>query len=107
MPSDQSTLAQQMKEELRELRAFVQQMAAITTRLSVLEERNLVAMQALEKMLARQGHLEQKVATIELEQVKFQATAAGAGKAIKICWGLAGGGLTAAGSYLLRHLAAG
>jgi hypothetical protein len=92
----------QMAEELREMRSAIAQVAQALTKLSVLEERNLVASQAIEKIASRQDKLDEKLNTVALDQAKFQANIDGTTKAMKFMWGAFGGGVLYIGSQIIK-----
>lgn len=92
-----------MADELREMRSAVAKVAEALTKLSILEERNAITNQAIEKIAHRQDKVEEKVATIELEQVKFESNAKGMATAMKFMWGAFGGGIAYLGSELIKQ----
>jgi septation ring formation regulator EzrA len=71
-----------MADELREMRSAVSKVAEALTKLSVLEERNATTNQAIEKIAQRQDKAEEKVASLELGQVKFESNAKGMATAV-------------------------
>lgn len=108
MPPNQSVFEQQMEElrvDMREMRTAVTQMATAMTKLSVLEERNLASNLAIEKVTTRLEKIEDKLAVIELEQVKFEATVDGVTKTAKALWAVVGGGVIYLGSQVIQHFA--
>lgn len=105
---DQSVFEQRMEamaDELREMRGALSEVAKALTKLSVLEERNVMVAQAIEKVSARQEKLEEKVSALELEQVKFESNAKGVATAMKLMWGAFGGGVLYIGSELIKQFA--
>jgi hypothetical protein len=107
MPS-QTVFEQQMEElrtDMREMRGAVTKMAEALTKLSVLEERNLAANVAIEKIATRVEKVEEKVNGVELEQVKFESTVEGVTKTMRFMWGAFGGGVIYLGSQIIKHFA--
>lgn len=105
MPA-QTVFEQQMEEmrtDMREMRSAITKMAEALTKLSVLEERNLAAGVAIEKVAARVDKMEEKVSDVELEQVKFESTVEGVTKTIKVMWGICGGGVIYLGSEIIKR----
>lgn len=94
-----------MADELREVRGALSDVAQALAKLSVLEERNVVTSQAIDKIAQRQDRLEEKVANICLEQVKFESNARGMATGMKLMWGAFGGGVIFVGNELVKHLA--
>lgn len=104
MPN-QAVLEQQMdsvQRELQEVRNAMTKMAEAITKLSVLEERNLAANAAIEKLIERQDRLESKIGSIELEQVKFESTVKGVTGTMKWMWGAFGGGVVYIGAQAVK-----
>ena len=107
MPN-QSVFEQRMDslaEEMRDIRGALTEVAKALTKLSVLEERNVVTSQAIEKIAQRQDKLEDKVSDIELEQVKFESNAKGMATAMKLMWAAFGSGVLYIGSELGKQFA--
>lgn len=105
MPN-QTVFEQQMEElriDMREMRTAVTQMATAMTKLSVLEERNMATIQAIDKVTSRMDKMEDKLSAIELEQVKFEATIDGVTKTAKAMWAVVGGGVIYLGSQVIQH----
>lgn len=94
-----------MSEEMREMRSALSDVAKALTKLSVLEERNLVTNQAIEKVAHRQDKLEEKLSAVELEQVKFESNAKGMASVMKLMWGALGGGVLYIGSEAIKQFA--
>jgi len=94
-----------MADELREMRSAVSKVAEALTKLSVLEERNATTNQAIEKIAQRQDKVEDKISSLELEQVKFESNAKGMATAVKLFWGVFGGGALYIGSELIKQFA--
>lgn|GEM_PF-2877405 len=106
MPS-QNVFEQQMEElkrDMREMRAAVTDMAKAIGKLAVLEERNLATNQTIERIVDRMEKSETKVSRIELDQVKFNGQIDGVSKMMKWMWGAFGGGVIYLGSQLFHIL---
>ena len=93
-----------MADELREVRGALSEVAQALAKLSVLEERNLMTSQAIDKIAQRQDKLEEKIANIGLEQVKFESNAKGMASGMKFMWGAVGGSVIYVGNELVKHL---
>ena len=89
-------------DELREVRGAVTKMADALTKLSLLEERNMVVAQAIEKLAERLDKTDDKLNAVALELVKFEAKAEGMAKAMKFMWVAFGGGVTYIGAQLFK-----
>lgn len=95
----------ELRADMREMRGAITKMADALTKLSVLEERNLAANVAIEKIATRVEKVEDKVNAVELEQVKFESTVDGVTKTMKVMWGAFGGGVIYLGSQVIKHFA--
>jgi len=96
---------EELKIDMREMRGAITKMAEALTKLSVLEERNLAANVAIEKIAERLDKTDEKVNRVELEQVKFEATVGGISKTMKAMWAAFGGGVIYLGSQLIKTFA--
>lgn len=106
MPPNQTVFEKQMEElraDMRGMRATMGQIAQALTKLSILEERNLSMNQSVEKLDTRQEKIEAKMALIELEQVRANATVDGATKTVKVMWAVVGGGVLFLGSQIIQR----
>ncbi len=107
MPN-QTVFEQQMEEmrtDMREMRGAITKMAEAMTKLSVLEERNLAANVAIDKIATRVDKIEDKVGAVELEHAKFESTVNGATKTMKVLWAVCGGGILYLGGQLIHQFA--
>lgn len=92
-----------MSDDLRDLRTAMSEVAKALTKLSVMEERNAVTNQAVEKIAARQDRIEHSLSEIRLEQVKFESNINGMTTAIKWMWTVCGAGIVAVGAAAIKH----
>lgn len=86
-------LSQQMsdvREDVREIRAGMAQVAEAITRLAVLEDRNVASMQRIASLEERQRDVEKKNAETNLAMVKLLAQMDGASRTIKVMWAVVG-----------------
>jgi len=99
---------QQMEDvraEMREMRGVMGQMANALTKLSVLEERNLVASEAIKQLGVRQDRTENEVSDLKMEQVKFQGTVSGISSTMKLLWAVFGTGMIYLGAQAFSMVA--
>lgn len=92
-------LSQQMtdvREDVREIRAGMAQVAEAITRLAVLEDRNVAATQRIAALEERQREVEKKNAETNLAHVKLLAQMEGASRTIKVMWMVVGAAAAAA-----------
>jgi ParB-like chromosome segregation protein Spo0J len=101
---DQDSL-QILQDEMRDIRATMGKMADALTKLSVLEERNLIANTAIEKMMARQDKADERLQAVILDHAKFEANIAGISTAMKWMWAAFGSGVIYIGGQVIKHYA--
>jgi hypothetical protein len=101
---DQDSL-QILQEEMRDIRAAVSKMADALTKLSVLEERNLIANTAIEKMMTRMDKMDERISAVVLDHAKFEARIVGMSTAMKWMWGAFGAGVVYIGGQVVKHFA--
>lgn len=94
----------EMSSDMRDMRASMSTIAQAMTKLAVMEEKNQAQAHALEKLQLKIERLEAKTVQIELEQVKFQATADGIAKTIRVNWVVFGAGVIALGGKAIQFL---
>lgn len=99
---DQDSL-QILQDEMRDIRATMGKMADALTKLSVLEERNLTANIAIEKMLSRMDKIDERVNAVILDHAKFEANIAGISTAMKWMWAAFGTGIVYIGNQVIKH----
>jgi hypothetical protein len=92
---------QDVRTEMREMRAAVTQLAMAMTKLSILEERNVVATAAIEKLAKRQDQSDNELNVVKVEQIKFESTVKGIGGTMKVMWAAFGTGVIYLGSKLI------
>ena len=93
----------ELRADMREMRGAITKMADALTKLSVLEERNMAANVAIEKIASRVEKVEDKVNEVELEQAKFESTISGVTNTMKVMWGAFGGGVIYLGSEIIKR----
>jgi hypothetical protein len=94
-----------LQEEMRDIRSAMSKMADALTKLSVLEERNLTANTAIEKMITRQDKLDERLTAVVLDHAKFEANIAGISTAMKWMWAAFGSGVIYIGGQVIKHYA--
>jgi len=99
---DQDRL-QNLQDEMRDIRGALAQMAVALTKLSVLEERNLIANTAIEKLITRQDKMDDRVNSVVLEQAKFEANIKGISTAMKWMWAAFGSGAVYIGGQVIKQ----
>lgn len=92
-----------MSDELREVRAAISEVAKALNKLSVLEERNVVTNQAIEKIAQRQDRLEEKLGAVILDHAKFEANISGISSTMKVMWAAFGTGVIYIGGQVIQH----
>lgn len=95
MPSQDAFSLQmnELKRDMSEMRSAVTEMARAMSKLAILEERNLVANKAIEKIGNKVEKLEEKVTENEITQIVFETKVTGISKTMKFMWSAFGGGV--------------
>lgn len=100
---DQTIFERQMDElkiDMREMRAAVTQMANAMSKLAVLEERNVSVQAEVVRLNAKIAAVEVKATAMELLQAKFDGSVTGATNTVRVMWAVGG----AAGVYFILPL---
>ncbi|PLC44585.1 hypothetical protein C0Q88_07855 [Ralstonia pickettii] len=104
--TNRAALEQQMDEvrsDVREMRASMAKIAEAITRLAVLEERHLSTAARLDKIESRQRDSESKVSELDKTQIKYIATLDGITKTVRILWVVGGAGVLAMIAGYAKH----
>ena len=97
--SDVNHLAGQIsevKEDMREIRTSMKQIADAVTRLAVLEQQNKSTDQRMEQIETRQMAVERESAETRLSMIKLTAQISGATTTIRVLWIVLGAGVIGA-----------
>lgn len=90
---------EEIKLDMREMRAAVTEVARAMSKLAVLEERNLASNVAITRLNDRVERVEDDVVEVKLTHTRFVSTADGISTTMKWMWGAFGGGVI----YLLSQ----
>lgn len=96
------TQMNELKTDMREVRAVLTQMANAMSKLAVLEERNIGVTAEIARANLRIAAVETKIGDIELSRAKFDGSISGATTAARVLWAVVGGGVCALAMPLLK-----
>lgn len=96
---------EELKSDMREMRGAITEMAKAMSKLAVLEERNLITNQAIEKLIVKVDAVEDQVTAVKLDQARFVSNIEGVSKTMKFMWGAFGGGVLYVGGQLIAMVA--
>lgn len=92
----------QMNGDLSDIKSSMGKIAEALTRLALLEERHSVVVSTTRQIEERQTRFDDRLDRIEKEQIRYEATASTAGKAIKMVWAVVGGGVIYVGAEIIK-----
>lgn len=107
MPA-QTVFEQQMEDlkmDMREMRAAITEIAKAMSRLAVMEERNLASVQITEKLAIRLEKVELVTTAAALERATFVAKFEGISSTMKFMWTAFGGGVIFLVTEAIKHFA--
>lgn len=96
---------EELKSDMREMRAAITQVATAMSKLAVLEERNISITSEVNRLSSRVQTVETKTVEMELHRAKFDGSLTGATTTARIIWAIGGGAVAYLAAPLLKIIA--